>query len=170
GFKGWLFAIIGAWLERSLGKKVGTVPGSEMLKAVQLARELRIPIVLIDQDITITLKRLSEAITWKEKWHLLLDVFGALLFRHGVDFDISGVPSKRLLEKLISHVKARYPNIFRVIVEERNEFMAKALSRILFKFRKKPIVAVVGAGHEAEVLKLVKRYLKQEFETTLKKR
>ena len=39
GLKGFLFSIIGAWAERKLGKIVGVAPGSEMKKAVILAKK-----------------------------------------------------------------------------------------------------------------------------------
>ncbi|MEM4247544.1 MAG: TraB domain-containing protein, partial [Candidatus Woesearchaeota archaeon] len=74
GFKGWLFSIIGAWVEKKLGEKVGMKPGAEMMQAVKAARALRIPIALVDQDIEITLRRFSETLSWKEKWHLFIDI------------------------------------------------------------------------------------------------
>jgi len=67
GLKGWLFAIIGAWVERKLGAKVGVTPGSEMTAAISAARQVGAKVALIDQDIEITLRNFSKALTWKEK-------------------------------------------------------------------------------------------------------
>ena len=36
GFKGFMFALIGAWAEKKLGEYVGVAPGSEMKQAVRL--------------------------------------------------------------------------------------------------------------------------------------
>ena len=66
GFKGFIFSLIGAWAEKKLGKIVGVAPGSEMKKAVMLARKYKLKIALIDQDIEITLRRFSKALTWRE--------------------------------------------------------------------------------------------------------
>ena len=74
GIKGYLFNLLGSYLERKLGKLVGISPGSEMLKAIRIAKKLNIKIALIDQDIEITLKNLSKAITWKEKLKFLWDI------------------------------------------------------------------------------------------------
>ena len=67
GLKGFLFSLFGAWAERKLGKLVGVAPGSEMKQAIKIAKKQKIELALIDQDIEITLQRLSKAITWKEK-------------------------------------------------------------------------------------------------------
>ena len=38
GLKGYLFNLIGSYLERKLGKLVGISPGSEMLEAIRIAK------------------------------------------------------------------------------------------------------------------------------------
>ena len=57
GLKGAIFSLIGAWAEKKLGEYVGVAPGSEMLKAIDLANKNNIQIKLIDQDIEVTLKK-----------------------------------------------------------------------------------------------------------------
>lgn len=162
GFKGWLFAMLGAWIEKKLGKKVGVAPGDEMLTAIKCAQEVGAKVALIDQDIEITLRKFSKALTWKEKWRFLVDIVNGLLFKRGVAIDVSKVPSQKVIEKLIKEVKVRYPNVYRVLVEERNEIMAKRLAKLHKQFPDELIVAVVGAGHEKEMRYLLKRYLKAE--------
>lgn len=162
GFKGWLFSIIGAWVEKRLGEKVGMRPGAEMLQAVKAARTLNIPIALVDQDIEVTLKRFSKAMSWKEKWNLFIDIIKGIIFRKNeFDFDLSTVPSQKLIEKMIRQVRKRYPNIYRVLVTERNQVMAKNLAHLMASHPDKKIVAIIGAGHEKELLQLVKENLKK---------
>lgn len=163
GLKGFLFSLIGSWVERKLGEKVGVAPGSEMMAAYKLARENKIEVALIDQDIDITLKRFSKSLTWKEKWNFVVDIFKSLIFRtEVVKIDLSKVPSKELIAKLLKQVKDRYPNIYRVIVEERNNFMASKLAQLIYRFPEKKVVAFIGAGHEKEILNLVKKYINLE--------
>ena len=161
GVKGWLFAQLGAWAERALGKHVGASPGQEMLAAVKLARKQRIPIALIDQNIVTTLKRFSRKITWTEKARFVFDILKAALFRRRFEFDLRTVPSKKLVEKLTEQLRLRYPNIYRVLVAERNQVMALNLARIMQHHPDKKIVAVVGAGHEEELINLVEKRLRQ---------
>ncbi len=157
GFKGWLFSIIGAWVEKKLGEKAGMKPGAEMLQAVKAAKTLNIPIALVDQDIEVTLKRFSQSMSWKEKWNIAVDVFKGLIFRKSeFEFDLSTVPSQKLIEKMIRQVKKRYPNIYRVLVTERNQVMAKNLAYLMANNPGKKIVAIVGAGHEKELLGIVR--------------
>jgi len=157
GIKGFIFSLIGAWAEKKLGEKVGVAPGSEMIKAIKLAKKNRISIALIDQDIEITLKRFSKALTWKEKWNFLADIFKAVILRKKeVQFDLSKVPDKKTIKKLIKKVRDRYPNIYNVLVAERNEFMAKRLIRIMKQKPDSKILAIVGAGHEDEIIEIIK--------------
>jgi len=168
GFKGWLFALIGAWAERKLGAKVGVSPGAEMLKAVETAQKTGAKIALIDQDIEITLKRFSKELTWKEKGRFIADIFKGVVLRKGIEFDLAKVPSQKLITKLIEDVRKRYPNVYKVLVAERNEFMAKRLAAIMKHYPEELIVAVVGAGHEKEITRLLKSYIKPEKEITKK--
>ena len=158
GFKGFLFSLLGAWAERKLGEYVGVMPGAEMKQAVKLAGKNKIKLALIDQDIEITLKRLSKTLTWREKWNFVVDVFKAVVLRQKeVEFDLRTVPSKKLIKELIDKVKKRYPNIYNVLVKERNEIMAKSLVRLMKEKSDEKIVAIVGAGHEEEIVDLIKK-------------
>lgn len=169
GFKGWLFALIGAWAEKKLGDKVGVSPGADMLKAVSAAQQTGARIALIDQDIEITLKKFSRSLSWKEKFTFLGDLFKGIVLRKGIQFDLSKVPTQKVIDKLIEDVRKRYPNIYRVLVKERNEYMAQKLAHIVKHYPDSRIIAVVGAGHEKEIILLLKSYLKTKKETTVKK-
>lgn len=163
GFSGFLFSLVGAWIERKLGEKVGVSPGSEMLSAVKLAQQSGAQVALIDQDIAVTLSRFSKAFSWREKFRLLADIIKGVLFRKSVvSFDLRTVPDAKMISKLIKEVKQHYPNLYRVLVSERNEFMARRLAGLSAEFPEKRVLAVVGAGHESEIIFLVKKYLKLE--------
>ena len=157
GFKGFLFNILGAWAEKKLGKETGVAPGSEMKKAFELAKENKIKVYLVDQDISVTLSRISSALTWKEKWNFLVDVFKAVVLRKKeVVFDLTKVPSASVIKKLTKKVKKRYPNIYHVLVYERNHVMAKNLANLIKKYPDEKILAIIGAGHEKEIIDLIK--------------
>jgi pheromone shutdown-related protein TraB len=169
GFKGWIFALLGGWVERRLGAKVGVAPGAEMIKAIETANKTGAKIALIDQDIEITLRRFSKALTWKEKFTFAGDLLKGIFLRKGITFDLAKVPPKKIIATLIEDVKKRYPNIYRVLVKERNEYMARKLAHIIHHYPDEKIIAVVGAGHEKEIATLLKSYLKQQKETNKKK-
>ena len=103
------------------------------------------------------LKRFSKEFTWKERFRLVYDIIkGVILRKKEVDFDLRTVPSKKVIDKLINKVKARYPGLYKVLIEERNEFMASKLARIININEDKKILAIVGAGHEEELIDLIK--------------
>ncbi|MBU0629136.1 MAG: TraB/GumN family protein, partial [Nanoarchaeota archaeon] len=158
GIKGFIFSIIGAWAEKKLGDYVGVSPGSEMKQAVRLAQKNSLKLALIDQDIEITLKKLSKNITSKEKWNFLVDIFKAVILRKKeVDFDLTTVPSKEIINTLVSKVKKRYPTLYNVLIKERNEVMSKKLVRLMKEKPDEHILAIVGAGHEEEIISLIKK-------------
>lgn len=167
GIKGFIFSIIGAWVENKLGKLVGVAPGSEMMAAVRLAKKKKIVLALVDQDIEITLRRFSQELTWKEKWNFIVDIFRALVLRQKQDlgFDLTKVPTKAIIDKLIAKVRVRYPSVYNVLIKERNEVMAKNLSFLMGKNPDKKILGIIGAGHEEEMIGLIEQMDSQNIYT-----
>ena len=158
GFKGFVFALIASWASKKLGQHVGVMPGSEMLQAMKLAQKHKIPVALIDQNIEVTLRNFSQSLSWKERWNFVVDLFrGIILRKKEITFDLRKVPEEKIIRKMMDIVKQRYPNIFRVLVTERNEYMAKRLSVLMQQHPDKKILAVVGAGHAEDILALLKQ-------------
>ena len=156
GLKGFLFSLFGAWAEKKLGKLVGVAPGSEMKQAVKIAKNKNIKVALIDQDIEITLQRLSKSITWKEKKIFFIDLLKALFAgKKEIEFDLSKVPDKKIIKKLINKLKDSYPNVYKVLIEERNIVIAGNIKRLMNLNQNKKILIILGAGHVDEVLGLV---------------
>jgi pheromone shutdown-related protein TraB len=157
GMSGFLFATIGRYLQKKLGDIVNMQPGTDMLTAVRLAQQHEKKVALIDRDILITLKRFSKAFTWKEKWRLVGDTLRSP-FSKRLRIDLTTVPDKEVIHLLLSFFKKRYPGLHRVLVDERNHHMAKALVHIMRTHPDKKILAVVGAGHEDELARLIAIY------------
>ena len=155
GFKGYLFAVIGSFIQQKLGNIVGIKPGSDMLRAVVLARDNNKRIALIDRDVSVTLSRLSKAIKWKDKLNFVIDLFAAP-FSKKMRINLKEVPQKELVKKLLSIMKKRYPGVYLVLVEERNKIMALKLRTLMENYPEQKIMAVLGAGHEEEILSLIK--------------
>jgi len=158
GIKGFLFNIFAGWIERKLGKLVGVTPGDEMLKAVETSKKINAKIKLIDQPINITLKRLSQTITWKEKFKFAGDLIKGFIFRKEIiKFDLTKVPPKELIQRMMEELKERYPSVYLTLIEERNIYMAKNLYKLIKLYNEERIIAVIGAGHEQELLDLIKQ-------------
>lgn len=166
GFKGYVFSIIGEYFEKKLGSKVNVSPGDEMLAGFHAAKEVQSKIALVDQDISITLRRFSEKLTWKEKFRFVKDIFASLFFarrqvkKMGLSENISleKVPSEKVIKKLVKYLKDNYPNVHLVLVEERNKFIAANLHKLAAFHKDDQIIAVLGAGHIDDVLELLKEF------------
>jgi len=157
GVQGYVFAMIAAWAQKKLADKLGTKPGEDMLGAVNHAKSIGAKVALVDQDIEVTLKRLK--LPWRERGRILADLIKGLFgFDSAVTFDISKVPKKSLINVLLEQTKSRYPTIYRVLVTERNEIMARRIASVA-SHSEGLVVAVLGAGHEDEVARLVKLHL-----------
>jgi pheromone shutdown protein TraB len=130
---------------------MGTRPGDEMRVAVAIAKERGIKIAVIDRPIEITLKRLMK-LTWKEKLRFVKELF---TLRRKLPFDLKKVPATKVIETLLDEVKRKFPTAYRVLITERNEYMATKLKGILDVHPDKKIVAIVGAGHVKGIKKLL---------------
>ncbi|MBI2144570.1 TraB/GumN family protein [Candidatus Woesearchaeota archaeon] len=161
GIAGTLFFAIGSLVQRKLGKMIGAVPGEEMKTAVKAARQNGIRIALIDQPLDITMKNISR-ISLKEKLRLAADLLlgigglGEEKELAKIDIDLSKTPSEQFVKLAMKKLQERYPELYKALVKDRNIHMAKTLSRIMASEPQSRIVAVVGAGHEKEIVRMAK--------------
>lgn len=139
------------------GRKTGIMPGSEMLKGVEIAKEERIPFAFIDQPIEKTffnIKKLPTSEKLKLFWLLIKAMLGMVCpFGKRVEIDLNRVPPKKLLEEAMEQFRKELPGFYKVLVDERNKVMAKNLKALGEKFDK--IVCVIGAGHEKGLKELL---------------
>jgi len=151
GLTAYIFARIGSWLQRKLGERAGLAPGSEIKAAIIAAKKINAKIYLIDQDIEITFKKLSKALGIKEKLKLIfILLFGFFIPTKNKTLkkiDLAKVPEQKLIEELTADFKKKFPSLYKVLVADRDKYMAKQLIFIANHHTDAKIIAVVGAGH-----------------------
>ncbi|MCS7122009.1 MAG: TraB/GumN family protein [Archaeoglobaceae archaeon] len=133
-----LFQVILAYLQQKIGREVGVKPGSEIVAAIEKAKEMGIDVILIDRDVGITFSRLWNSLNLLEKIKLFIYLF------KGKDFDIDEMVKRPDL--LVEEFRKISPKAAKILIDERDAYMAYCLREALNKYRK--IVAVVGAGHK----------------------
>ncbi len=139
-----LIQILMANFQRQIGDKVGIKPGSEMLKAIQISEENNAKVELVDRDISVTLKRAISQITAKEKLKLLYGFLNDIFDKEEIDEElIEKLKEKDMLSELMEELSIETPSLKRVLVDERDEYMALRIASI----EAEKIVVVVGAGH-----------------------
>jgi len=150
GLLPWLLTL----LERAAGSLTDVFPGAEMLEAVKEAEKVEAQVVLIDRPIGLILQDLR-SIPPAERVKIGIDILVAL-------FTIAGkgrgrLPAAADLERLMRDFDTKYPTLSRILVTERDRYMADRLREILRSTAGK-IVAVVGLGHVKGILQdLVRR-------------
>jgi pheromone shutdown protein TraB len=185
GVKGYLFSLIGGFIQNKFAKKIGMTPGVDMKTASDLAKKHNSKLLLIDQPINKTLWKISHKISKKDKknfkfdlfWGLIIALLGKKFFfkifkkkkfikkiktrvlvSSGAGFNIKSIPNDELIKTLMEKVKKIYPSVYKILVHDRNRFMATNLNKIHNMFPDKKILAVVGAGHVSGLLDLLKKY------------
>lgn len=143
GVSGAIFAKIGHWVEHKIGASVGTTPGGEMKAAIYQTAQEKKRVALIDQPIQQTLKRFSQAFTWRVKLKLLKTVFK----KTDIRFDVRAEPDEKTIQELLSYVDEAVPELAEVLIHERNRYMARKLHQLQQANEEDSILAVVGAGH-----------------------
>jgi pheromone shutdown protein TraB len=157
GVTGYLFALIGGFIQRKLGNLTGMMPGEELLLGVSLAEKNNLRLELIDLDVRLTLRKLRR-MPFREKMRLVWDILRAPFQRkRRVKIDIKGIPEESLVLELISQLKSRYPYLYKVIIHDRNKFMAKKLFVLSRENPSLSILAIVGEGHTQGLISELKR-------------
>ncbi len=131
-------------LQRKLGDEIGVKPGAEMLEAINAANDAGIPVALVDRDIAVTLKRAFALMPLREKLHLAYDLVLGIFEREEINEDlIEKLKEKDMLTEIMEDLAKEVPSVKRVLIDERDEYIAKKIVAI----NARKIVAVVGAGH-----------------------
>jgi pheromone shutdown protein TraB len=152
-----LFVRLWAVIQRRLGGQLGAgVAGAEMRSAAKLAKERGIPLLLIDDPIRDTIRRLIGALSPKERVALLVGsivglVIPARLVRNEID---------RYAESpgdYVDDLRTAYPGVARVLLDERNEHMAARLVEARRNGYGR-VAAVVGDAHVLGLAAALRRH------------
>lgn len=133
-----------ASFQKRIAKKFNIKPGQEMIQAIETAEAIEAEVYLADRDIRVTLSR-----AWRKMglWSKLKLLFSVILSVGEIEDikeeDIEKMKETDVLEALLSDVGKSMPVLRRILIDERDRYLAH-------KIRSAPgnkIVAVVGAGH-----------------------
>jgi pheromone shutdown-related protein TraB len=132
-----------SYLQRRIGDDLGVKPGSEMLAAIETAEEIGATVALIDRDISVTLKRALNKMTFFEKAKLVYGILASFFSKEEID-DVESIKDGDTLNEVMEYFKKMSPKAYDVLVTERDAYMAHMLQDI----NEENVVVVVGAGHK----------------------
>lgn len=136
-----------SYFQSKIGAEVDVAPGSEMVGAIEAAEDLGIPIALIDRDINTTLERALNRMSFIDKIKFLYAILSSDTEDEEIDIEELKNPEK--LDDLLEMFKDEAPDIYEVLVHERDAFLAGSILRI----PEDRVIAVVGAGHQPGINK-----------------
>ena len=138
--------------QKKLGGKMGVMPGTELLTAAKAAEKLAIPVALCDRSIRVTLRRAWHATSFLKKSYLFSTLLASLFDKTELDEDkLTELRKKDVLSELMDELGQTFPDTKRALIDERDIFMSEKIKDAIGN----RIVAVVGAGHVAGIVKTI---------------
>ncbi len=138
---------LGAYQQR-LADQLGIEPGAEQRLAVRLAQERGLPLLLIDRELGITLKRIAARLGWWRRATLFAGLIAALFEAQEVTGEeVERLKEGDLLETAFAEFAEDRRDLFVPLIEERDRYMAARLRLETERVGVRRVLAVVGAGH-----------------------
>jgi pheromone shutdown-related protein TraB len=136
--------------QKKLGEKLGVNPGTELLEAVNTAKEKNIPVELCDREARITLRRAWHSMSLWQKLKLVVGGFGGIFEKQDLTEEkLAELRSKDVLSEMMDELGKAMPVLKKVIIDERDTYLAEKMKRS----NGNKIVSVVGAGHSQGIIK-----------------
>ena len=136
--------------QKKLGEKLGVTPGTELLEAVNTAKEKNIPIELCDREVRITLRRAWHSMGLWQKMKLIAGGFGGIFEKQDLTEEkLAELRSKDVLSEMMDELGKAMPMLKKVIIDERDQYLAQKMKQS----KGNKIVSVVGAGHAQGIVK-----------------
>jgi pheromone shutdown protein TraB len=148
---------LGAFQQR-LADQLGIEPGQEMRAAIAGAASAGLPLLLIDRDLGLTLRRVAASVPWWQRLTLMAGVVASVLSRDRVDAaEVERLKEGDVLEATFAEFAENQQALYRPLIAERDRYMALQLERQVVRTprasRPAAVLVVIGAGHLAGMTK-----------------
>jgi pheromone shutdown protein TraB len=144
-----------AKFQRDLAEQFGSEAGSEMLAAADAAGEVGARVALIDMDAAAVFARMTKIMSVREKMLMMIGAVMTLFTRKAtVEKELDRFMSNE--DKFMAEIQKAYPSVVKVLIDERNEFMAKKLKEI--SSISGITVAVLGDGHVSGMARMLSEF------------
>lgn len=138
---------LGAYQKR-LADQFGIEPGAEMRAAIEESAERELPLLLIDREVGVTLRRVAANLSWFKRLELLSGLLLGMLSKEEItEEDVERLKEGDLLETAFTEFAQHSKEVYEPLISERDRYMAAKLRQEHDKHPERKVLAVVGAGH-----------------------
>jgi pheromone shutdown-related protein TraB len=136
--------------QRRIGEKLGVQPGAELRAAVEEAHDLGAELVLADRDIRATLRRTWASLSLWNKAKLLATLLVATTEAEEItEEQLEAMKGRDTLSELMEEFARELPRVKGPLIDERDAYLMSSIDEAPGR----TIVAVVGAGHVAGMIR-----------------
>ena len=140
---------LGAYQQR-LAEQFGIVPGAEMRAAIEMATHGKLPLLLVDREVGVTLRRIYRSVPWWRRFELMAGLLASVLTRDRVtEEEVERLKEGDVLETTFAQFAAQAQDLYRPLIDERDRYMAARLRQELAAAQHGRVLVVLGAGHMA---------------------
>lgn len=134
--------------QRKMGANVGVKPGDEMRAGIEEAKNLGLPCEMVDRPIQTTLRRAWGMNSGSGKIKLLSALFASAFDKEEISGEqIEELKNKSEMDGMMSELSEYIPGVKKVLIDERDFYLASHIWQAVNKDDRKSVVAVLGAGH-----------------------
>jgi len=135
--------------QKRLAERIGVEAGKEMMRAVELSYEKNLRLEVIDRNISTTLHRLVTEVSFWQKMKIVGGLIAGVFVGEEISEEqIEDLKRGDMLHAVVSEFGEELPEIKRVLIDERDEYMVGRLAEVSASDdAPKKILALVGAGH-----------------------
>ncbi|WP_028972647.1 TraB/GumN family protein [Spirochaeta cellobiosiphila] len=135
--------------QKKIGADLGTKPGEEMVKAIEICEELNIPFELSDREIQVTLRRAWALSNFWNKNKMLAALISSIFTNEEIDKEeIEKLKESSALGNMMEELSGYLPSVKKVLIDERDQYLATKI----FNSKGNKVVAVIGAGHAPGII------------------
>ncbi|MET0055629.1 MAG: TraB domain-containing protein, partial [Candidatus Thiodiazotropha sp. 6PLUC10] len=152
---------LGAYQQR-LANQFGIAPGAEQREAIRIAQESNQPLLLIDREISTTLKRVAGNLSWWKRLTLFTGLLASILSKDDVtEEEIEHLKEGDILETTFAEFAEDRQDLYLPLIDERDRYMAARLRQEIEEQGHENLLVVIGAGH----MNGIANYLQQSDQT-----
>ena len=136
--------------QKRMAKSLGSTSGGEMMEGIRLAKENNLNLVLADRPIKTTFSRIWNMLGGKEKFKLLVSIISSIFSDEVIsEEELSKLKEADALEAALGEISKEFPVVKKVLVDERDQYLAQKIKTAPGK----KIVAIIGAAHSLGIEK-----------------